>query len=132
MTKEQLREELQEIIWSIDSNFDDTREGRNSKYYIDDFLTKIDQYVDNLATQSDSELQAKPSHNQVDKSSEEANPEQWKIIREADDPLSLRLSIGGIPDKLGYIVYRGDTKLCLQLLYRAYQHLEHHYKEQGE
>ena len=58
--------------------------------------------------------------------------EQWKIIREADDPMALRLSIGGVEGDLGYIVYRGDTKDCLRLLRRALKKLEAHYNEQGE
>lgn len=60
------------------------------------------------------------------------NGEQWKIIREADDPLALRLSIGGVPNNLGYIVYRGDTKQCLELLRKALDRLEQHFNEQGE
>jgi hypothetical protein len=62
----------------------------------------------------------------------ENNPEQWKVIREADDPIALRVSVGGRPDEFGYIVYRGETKECLQLLYRAYQEMSKFYKEQGE
>jgi hypothetical protein len=58
--------------------------------------------------------------------------EEWKIIREADDPWALRLSIGGVPDELGYIVYRGDTKACLELLRKALGRLEKHLVEQGE
>lgn len=58
--------------------------------------------------------------------------ETWKITREADDPLALRLSIGGIPTELGYIVYRGDTKACLELLRQAEKELTKIYKEQGE
>lgn len=58
--------------------------------------------------------------------------EQWKIIREADDPMALRLSIGGVEDELGYIVYRGDTEACLKLLRKALKKLEAHYNEQGE
>lgn len=65
-------------------------------------------------------------------SNSEQNVEEWKITREADDPLALRLSIGGIDGELGYIVYRGDTKACLELLHRAQQQLEKHFKEQGE
>lgn len=58
--------------------------------------------------------------------------EQWKIIREADDPLALRLSVGGVPGELGYVVYRGDTKECVELLRTALSKLEAHYEEQGE
>jgi hypothetical protein len=58
--------------------------------------------------------------------------EQWKVTREADDPQALRLSIGGVEGELGYIVYRGDTKKCLNLLKRAVSKLEEHYTDQGE
>lgn len=58
--------------------------------------------------------------------------EEWKIIREADDPIALRLSIGGVESKLGYIVYRGSTEECLKLLRKALEKLEAHYEEQGE
>lgn len=62
----------------------------------------------------------------------------WKIIREADDPLALRLSIGSpngngfTIENDGYIVYRGDTQECIQLLETALAQLKSHYKEQGE
>jgi hypothetical protein len=56
----------------------------------------------------------------------------WKIIRESDDPRALRLSVGGVSDNHGYIVYRGDTKACLDLLRAAVTELEKHYEEQGE
>lgn len=57
----------------------------------------------------------------------------WKIIREADDPLALRLSIGAPHgSKEGYIVYRGDAKTCLDLLETAVTELKKHYQEQGE
>jgi hypothetical protein len=62
----------------------------------------------------------------------EGNNEKWQITREADDPLALRLSVGSHEGKFGYIVYRGETKECLQLLYRAYQEMDKFYKEQGE
>lgn len=60
----------------------------------------------------------------------------YKIIREADDPLGLRLSIGS-PNgfdvqKDGYIVYRGDTKRCIELLERALEQFKAYYEEQGE
>jgi hypothetical protein len=58
--------------------------------------------------------------------------EQWKVIREADDPLALRLSVGGVEGELGYIVYRGDTEACLKLLRKAATKLENHFNEQGE
>lgn len=60
------------------------------------------------------------------------NQEEWKIIREADDPIALRLSIGGVENELGYIVYRGDTAACLKLLRKAVTKLEAHFNEQGE
>lgn len=63
----------------------------------------------------------------------------WKIIREENDPIALRLSIGSphvpnVPEikENGYIVYRGDTEDCLVLLREAVLQLEKHLKEQGE
>ncbi len=60
----------------------------------------------------------------------------WKIIREGDDPLALRLSIGspnGFDHKEnGYIVYRGETQECVELLEIALAELKGHLKEQGE
>lgn len=58
--------------------------------------------------------------------------ETWKIIRDVDDPLALRLSVGSVKGKVGYIVYRGDTEECLELLRKAVRKLEARYKEQGE
>jgi hypothetical protein len=58
--------------------------------------------------------------------------ETWKIVREADDPIALRLSIGGIEGELGYIVYRGETEDCVKLLRKALDKFETHLKEQGE
>jgi len=60
----------------------------------------------------------------------------YKIIREADDPLALRLSIGS-PNgydiqKDGYIVYRGDTEQCIKLLEKALEEFKAYYEEQGE
>ena len=60
----------------------------------------------------------------------------WKIIRETDDPLALRLSIGSphvgsITDD-GYIVYRGGTKTCIDLLENALNEFKQYYQEQGE
>lgn len=57
---------------------------------------------------------------------------EWKIIREANDPIALRLSVGGKPDKFGYIVHRGETADCLRLLKEAVAELEKHLAEQGE
>ena len=62
----------------------------------------------------------------------EKSPEEWQIIRKADDPMALRISIGGRLDEFGYVVYRGDTKEVLFLLERAKQEFEKMYKEQGE
>lgn len=57
----------------------------------------------------------------------------WKIIREANDPLALRLSIGAPHDvDDGYIVYRGDTSNCVALLETALEELKQHLQEQGE
>ena len=58
---------------------------------------------------------------------------KWKVIRESDDPLALRLSIGSPHgEDSGYIVYRGDTKECLTLLVRALEELRQHMEVQGE
>lgn len=57
---------------------------------------------------------------------------EWKIIREANDPIALRISVGGKVDEFGYIVHRGDTKACLDLLKQAALQLEKHLNEQGE
>lgn len=57
----------------------------------------------------------------------------WKIIREQDDPIALRLSIGAPTGSgEGYIVYRGETKDCLDLLEKAVTELKQLYEEQGE
>lgn len=58
--------------------------------------------------------------------------EEWKVTREPDDPMALRVSVGGVEGELGYVVYRGDTEACLRLLKRAVTKLEQHYNEQGE
>lgn len=59
----------------------------------------------------------------------------WKIVREANDPLATRLSIGsphmGTIDD-GYIVYRGETTDAIEILQRAIKELKQHLKEQGE
>lgn len=60
----------------------------------------------------------------------------WKVIRESDDPLALRLSVGSPtghdPKESGYIVFRGDPRDCLGLLKEAVLRLEEHLEEQGE
>ncbi len=60
----------------------------------------------------------------------------WKIIRESDDPLALRLSIGsphGFDTKEnGYIVYRGETQECIELLEIALEEFKKHLQAQGE
>lgn len=65
-----------------------------------------------------------------------ATKKDWKIIREGDDPLAERLSIGspkleGYEDS-GYIVYRGDTARCLEILENALEQFKKHLAEQGE
>jgi hypothetical protein len=61
---------------------------------------------------------------------------KYKIIRESDDPLALRLSIGsphvGSIQDDGYIVYRGDTQTCIELLEKALEEFKQYYAEQGE
>lgn len=43
----------------------------------------------------------------------------FKIIKEKDDPMTNRLSIGGSKEEGCYIVYRGDTKDCIEVLEQA-------------
>lgn len=63
---------------------------------------------------------------------------KYKIIREANDPLALRLSIGSPLgegfniDKDGYIVYRGETAECIDLLENALAEFKKFYEEQTE
>lgn len=47
-----------------------------------------------------------------------------KIIKEKDDPMTNRLSIGGSKEEGCYIVYRGETKDCLQVLENALEALK--------
>jgi hypothetical protein len=60
----------------------------------------------------------------------------WKIIREQDDIMAFRLSIGcplGFDmTENGYIVYRGGTEHCIKLLEEALKNLKMHYEEHGE
>ena len=41
---------------------------------------------------------------------------RFKIIKEEDDPITNRLSIGGSKEEGCYIVYRGETADCLAIL----------------
>lgn len=40
----------------------------------------------------------------------------FSLIRETDDPLALRASIGGKPELGFYLVYRGDPRAVLAML----------------
>lgn len=44
---------------------------------------------------------------------------RFKVIKEQDDPLTNRLSIGGSKEDGCYIVYRGETEDCLDVLKNA-------------
>ncbi len=47
----------------------------------------------------------------------------FKIIKEENDPLTNRLSIGGEKEKGCYIVFRGDIKDCKEVLENALEAL---------
>lgn len=44
---------------------------------------------------------------------------RFKVSKEKDDPMTNRLSIGGSKNEGCYIVYRGETKDCLEVLENA-------------
>lgn len=44
---------------------------------------------------------------------------RFKVVKEKDDPMTNRLSIGGSKNEGCYIVYRGETKDCLEVLEQA-------------
>lgn len=44
---------------------------------------------------------------------------RFKVVKEQDDPMTNRLSIGGSKEEGCYIVYRGETKDCLEVLEQA-------------
>lgn len=44
---------------------------------------------------------------------------RFKVAKEKDDPMTNRLSIGGSKEEGCYIVYRGDTEVCLEVLEQA-------------
>lgn len=46
----------------------------------------------------------------------EAEDVAFSLIRETDDPLALRASIGGRPEVGWYLVYRGDPRAVLRML----------------
>lgn len=48
----------------------------------------------------------------------------FKVIKEQDDPMTNRLSIGGSKEQGNYIVYRGETKDCLEVLRNALEAME--------
>lgn len=43
----------------------------------------------------------------------------FKIVKEKDDPMTNRLSIGGSKEEGCYIVFRGETDDCLSVLEQA-------------
>lgn len=47
----------------------------------------------------------------------------FKIIKEENDPMTNRLSIGGSKDEGCYIVFRGDIKVCKEVLENALEAL---------
>lgn len=49
---------------------------------------------------------------------------RFKIIKEQDDPMTNRLSIGGSKSEGCYVVYRGNTKDCLEVLENALEALK--------
>lgn len=48
----------------------------------------------------------------------------FKIIKEKDDPMTNRLSIGGSKDDGCYIVFRGEIKDCHEVLEQALEALK--------
>lgn len=48
-----------------------------------------------------------------------ANGFKFKIIKEADDPLTNRISIGGDKERGCYIVFRGDIADCKIIIENA-------------
>jgi hypothetical protein len=44
---------------------------------------------------------------------------RFKVVKEKDDPMTNRLSIGGSKEEGCYIVYRGETTDCLKILEQA-------------
>ena len=48
-----------------------------------------------------------------------ANGFHFKILKEKDDPMTNRLSIGGSKEEGCYIVFRGDIEICGQVLEEA-------------
>ncbi len=50
-----------------------------------------------------------------------------KIIKEDDDPLALRISMGGLPGVGYYVVYRGDLediKECFETIWGKFENLK--------
>lgn len=44
---------------------------------------------------------------------------RFKIVKETSDPMTNRLSIGGSKEEGCYVVFRGDTDVCLSVLEQA-------------
>lgn len=49
---------------------------------------------------------------------------RFKVEKLNDDPMTNRLSIGGSKDEGCYVVYRGDTNTCLEVLEQALEALK--------
>lgn len=48
----------------------------------------------------------------------------WRVIREPEDPLALRASIGGNDDVGHYLVFRGDPQKVVDMLKSAAEQAE--------
>ncbi len=48
---------------------------------------------------------------------------RFKVMKEKDDPMTNRLSIGGSKEEGCYVVYRGETEDCLSVLTEAVEAL---------
>lgn len=49
---------------------------------------------------------------------------RFKVEKLPNDPMTNRLSVGGSKEEGCYVVYRGDTNDCLQVLKEAVQAME--------
>lgn len=49
-------------------------------------------------------------------------PEKWQVTKEPDDDV-LRISVGGLNGKFGYVVFRGNAIECNRLLVKASEEL---------
>ncbi len=44
---------------------------------------------------------------------------RFKVVKEKDDPMTNRLSVGGSKEEGCYVVYRGETEDCVSVLEQA-------------